>query len=398
MRRVKKNSTIGGSGYQRGIRLRLSPSGLKTWYFYFTFDGEKQNFRIGHWPAYSVDEIDKLVKQYRQQIEEGVNPKHHRLRPKNALPWGTCEDLFNAYYLMLENKKAKSIKDVKSTIKNNTKSIKDILVKDIERGHIDEIIQTIKARGAPTLAKKFKTIMHASFNLAIYYQDFTPEKKANEKPKVDFGIDVNPVHAISDKYTLTTTTKKQRFLDFEEIKELITSPHIPSEHILRLKLLFSFGQRIGQILEAPISEINFDKKIWYWPATRMKMNKDHMLPLTDLHIELLKESYALCRSKGNWLFPKLNNAALDLPANSKTLAGHVRKHCIETKIEPFVIRDIRRTVKTLAIKSGISKDIIDRVQHHVVQDTSEKVYNCHDYMEEKLNALEIWCNKLETFF
>ncbi|MCW9025520.1 MAG: tyrosine-type recombinase/integrase [Gammaproteobacteria bacterium] len=400
MRKVKKNTTIGGLGYQRGIRLRLSPSGLKTWYFYFTFKGKKQNFKIGHWPTYSVEQVDKLVKQYREQIEEGTNPKLHRKRPKDALPWGTCNDLFDAYYLLLEMKQATSINDVKSTIKNNTSEIKNLLVKDIVRDDIDKILQTITNRNALTLAKKFRTIMHAAFNLAIGYKDFTPNKELGTKPNVDFGITHNVVSEISDKYKVTTTlNSNKRYLEMDEIGDLLNSPLIPPEHILRLKLLFSFGQRIIQVLHTPMSEINFDKRIWYWEQNRLKKDKDHLLPLTDLHIKLLKECYALCGSKGNWLFPKLNNPELDRTASYKTLSGHVRAYCKKTGVKRFTIGgDIRRTVKTHAIRLGIPKDIIDRIQHHIVSDTSEDVYNCHDYMDEKREALEVWCNELEKAF
>jgi hypothetical protein len=59
-------------------------------------------------------------------------------------------------------------------------------------------------------------------------------------------------------------------------------------------------------------------------------------------------------------------------------------------IEAFTPRDIRRTVKTLMGKAGISKEMRDRIQNHTVSDVSGKHYDQYEYMPEKTKAMKTW--------
>jgi hypothetical protein len=53
-------------------------------------------------------------------------------------------------------------------------------------------------------------------------------------------------------------------------------------------------------------------------------------------------------------------------------------------------RDLRRTWKTLAGKSAVSKEIRDRLQNHTLQDVSSKSYDRWTYMPEKRAGMEKW--------
>jgi hypothetical protein len=59
-------------------------------------------------------------------------------------------------------------------------------------------------------------------------------------------------------------------------------------------------------------------------------------------------------------------------------------------IEAFTPRDIRRTVKTLMGKAGITKEIRDRIQNLAVSDVSGKHYDLYDYRPEKRAAMKTW--------
>jgi intergrase/recombinase len=59
-------------------------------------------------------------------------------------------------------------------------------------------------------------------------------------------------------------------------------------------------------------------------------------------------------------------------------------------IDAFTPRDIRRTVKTLMGKAGITKEMRDRIQNHAVSDVSGKHYDQYEYMPEKRAAMKTW--------
>jgi hypothetical protein len=64
-------------------------------------------------------------------------------------------------------------------------------------------------------------------------------------------------------------------------------------------------------------------------------------------------------------------------------------------VSKFVPRDIRRTVKTLMGKAGVSKELRDRIQNHALTDVSAKHYDRYDYLTEKRHGLNVWNDYLE---
>ena len=64
------------------------------------------------------------------------------------------------------------------------------------------------------------------------------------------------------------------------------------------------------------------------------------------------------------------------------------------EMEPWVARDLRRTVKTRMGEIGIPKWIRDHIQNHAKVDVSSKHYDRYDYLAEKRDALESWEREL----
>ncbi len=62
---------------------------------------------------------------------------------------------------------------------------------------------------------------------------------------------------------------------------------------------------------------------------------------------------------------------------------------------PWTPKDLRRTVKTRMGEIGVLKSVRDRIQNHALVDVSTKHYDRYDYLPEKREALEAWCDHLE---
>ena len=81
--------------------------------------------------------------------------------------------------------------------------------------------------------------------------------------------------------------------------------------------------------------------------------------------------------------------------NPDTLTAQVFEYCKYYEGEKFTPRDCRRTFKTLGGKAGISKELRDRIQNHVIQDVSSRHYDRYDYLVEKQNGLKVWNDFLD---
>lgn len=56
-----------------------------------------------------------------------------------------------------------------------------------------------------------------------------------------------------------------------------------------MKLLMLTFVRTSELINAPWSEIDLDEATWIIPASRMKMRRDHIVPLSRQVIEILHE-------------------------------------------------------------------------------------------------------------
>ena len=57
---------------------------------------------------------------------------------------------------------------------------------------------------------------------------------------------------------------------------------------LGFKLLFLTFVRSAELREATWSEVDFDKKEWRIPPERMKMNEEHIVPLSSQSLAIFK--------------------------------------------------------------------------------------------------------------
>ena len=62
-------------------------------------------------------------------------------------------------------------------------------------------------------------------------------------------------------------------------------------------------------------------------------------------------------------------------------------------LEPWTIHDLRRTVGTGLGRLGVSRFIIARVLNHADRSVTG-IYDRHEYLAEKRNALDAWANYL----
>src|SRR5262249_42291815 len=80
-------------------------------------------------------------------------------------------------------------------------------------------------------------------------------------------------------------------LHYDEVPALMAALSVrPQRPSLPLRFLILTACRTGEVLGARWSEIDFARKRWSIPATRMKAAKAHVVPLSDAAVALLDEA------------------------------------------------------------------------------------------------------------
>jgi integrase len=120
------------------------------------------------------------------------------------------------------------------------------------------------------------------------------------------------------------------------------------------KLLLLTGQRRGEVAEMCWSEVDFETATWTIPAARSKSNREMLVPLSDLAVELLESSPRFWR-----------------------------------------LHDLRRTCRTGLARLGVAEIVAERCLNHAPKGLSA-VYNVHEYQDEKREAFQKWADEVRV--
>jgi integrase len=157
-----------------------------------------------------------------------------------------------------------------------------------------------------------------------------------------------------------------------------------------VRLLMLTGQRKSEVSDARWRE--FEGKLWTIPVARMKAKASHVVPLTDDALAVLQDLPRFTRE--DYLFSTTRGAtAIDGFSKAKARFDSVVSAELGRTVTPYVLHDIRRTVRTRLSALPISDKVAELVIGHTQQGL-HKIYDQHAYLDEKRHALELWAAKL----
>ncbi|MFK7876728.1 MAG: tyrosine-type recombinase/integrase [Paracoccaceae bacterium] len=139
---------------------------------------------------------------------------------------------------------------------------------------------------------------------------------------------------------------------------------------IALKLLAILAQRPGEIRHATWSEFDFEECVWSIPAEKMKMRRDHTVPLPMQAVALLGE-LKIFNNAGDYLFPSLRTWTR--PMSENTLNPALRRTGYAG--DEMTAHGFRTSFSTLANESGLwNPDAIERALAHFEKNEVRRAY------------------------
>lgn len=362
-------------GGGEGFGIRVSPSGHKTWLFFYDFDGRRRRMTLGIYPEVSLKDAREKHGDALKLLRNGTDPAtleaekklERRLSP-------TMEELVQEYI-------EKWAKPRKKTWGEDKRSLeKDVIpawgkrkAKDITKRDVILLLEGVVERGAPVQANNLFEKIRKMFNFAVERDILQHSPCQGVRP-------------------LTQRTPKERNLALEEIRTLwpgLDKAAMSEETRRALKLILVTAQRPGEVVGLHSSEIH--GQWWTIPTERAKNKRPHRVFLTPMALELIgkKEGFIFESPKGG------------KPIDVNALAFALRRSLKvdeETKtaklpMEHFTPHDLRRTAASQMAALGFGV-IVDKVLNHTDRRVTA-IYDRYGYDKEKQTALEAWSRKLE---
>jgi integrase len=339
---------------------------------------------IGTYPATTLEAARKRAREMAAQVEAGISPIDHSNKERETAHTRTFGALADRYIKehAERHKRPRSAEEDRRNLKVHVLpkwAKRDY--RSIRRGDAIALIESIIADGKHAAANRVHSLISKVFSFAV---------------DADL-IDANPVSRLKKR---GVEKSRPRVLADSEIlrfwRGIVAKPvSLPVGLALRLALLTA--ARASEIAGARKSEFNdLDgpaSAAWLIPGNRTKNKRDHLVPLSALALQTVKEALALSGDGDEFLFPtRLNNGG---PIDRHALTTAMARFCKSWK-EPPSPHDLRRTVNTRLAKLGIAKEIRDRTLNHVtgLRDPEARHYNRYEFQNEKRIALNAWSDEV----
>jgi integrase len=380
-----------------GLGVRVTETGAKSFVLATRYPGSSNPARrsLGGYGELTLEQARTKARHWLQLVERGIDPYVEVERQRVAeqrRQAGTFANLAEAFIAEKLSTERRG-RDAELHLRNEfIPRWSKRPVGDISAADVKVVIREVKAR-APYMAHALLATVRRLFNWAI--------------EQGDYGIATSPCDHMKAKSLIGERRPRSRTLSDDEIRAFWRATgRMPYPYGPLGRLLLLTGQRHREAAEAPWSEFDLAKALWTISQARFKSDATHTVPLTKDALALLT---GLPRFRsGDFVFsttfgvkPTMIGDKIKTKLDArmlvslKAMAHKRRGDPTKVKLEPWVIHDLRRTLRTHLSALRIPDHIAEMVIGHGRQGL-QRVYDQHRYESEMREALTAWAARLRS--
>ncbi len=276
--KVKNLSVPGTYTDGHGLTLRVHPSGGRNWVLRLTVDGKRRNFGLGGYPDVSLREARLAAEEIRQRVRRGEDPAQQVIdRPR--IP----------------------------TLAEVTDSVIEMRAPTwTSERHATQWRESLRLHALPALGKMRIDAVSVSDVLGVLMPIWAskPETAGRIRQRLsvifDFAIAAgwrldNPCSGAL-KAALPRRPRQKRHhaaLPYTEVPQAIDAIRNSTAHRVTkaaLEFLIVTASRAGEVRGVLWDEIDLKARTWTVPAERMKMRREHRVPLSDRAMAILDQA------------------------------------------------------------------------------------------------------------
>jgi integrase len=150
--------------------------------------------------------------------------------------------------------------------------------------------------------------------------------------------------------------------------------------------------RPGELRAAEWNEIDFEAAEWRIPGHKMKMDADHIVPLSTQALEILREVQPMS-GHGQFVFPSIRTAERCMSENTINAALRSLGYSKEI-MTAHGFRAMARTILDEVLAERV--DLIEHQLAHAVKDTNGRAYNRTSHLPERKRMMQRWADYLDS--
>ncbi len=387
-----RNPVAVAVGGVAGLHLQVTPGGAKSWLLRIVIGGKRRWIGLGAYPEVALAAAKDRARETKDAVRRGVDPVEERKALKAALRATQKRGLlFKEAFEDFATEKVTEFaseryrKHWRSTIEMYAlPELGEMLVSDIERQDILRALQPIW-QGKTITAKKLRQRLERILDYAAVAGHRSGPNPAAWKGNLEHLLAAPSKISKSDNWpALALDGAAAWFADLRDREGMASRA---------LEFLAVTAVRSGDVRGAVWDEIDLTKGMWTIPAVRMKMKREHRVPLGKGALELLQALPRLCGSP--YVFPAPRGGPLSdmaLGACMRRINGARPGAYLDRRSgKPAVPHGLRSTFRDWAAeRTQFPFEMAELALAHNVGTEVARAYLRGDLVEKRRVMMDAW--------
>lgn len=357
-----------------GLYVLVHPNGRKVWRYDYRTKAKRGTAYLGRYPDVGLGAARAALAETKARLAAG-----QPMTVRDALvgPRDTFAEVGEDYLTWLRgkvpalsertiDKKVWIIEDIAGPVLGDSK------MRDIKPGDVLTVLRSLEAKGQLETAKRTRSTVSAMFRYAAW------NGKADHDPVAPLrGAVASPVHEHH-----AAITDEKAFGDL-----LSNVQDYSGWYAVRLSVLFIAFTfcRPGEARLAQWSEFDMDGKVWTIPVERMKMRREHKVPLSSQALGILEQARRI-DPNSPLVFPSVRSNRKPLSDNALNAALRRMGY---TKQE-MVAHGFRSSASTILNERGFDADIVEVQLSHMSADRIKRIYDRGERWDQRVKLMKDW--------
>ena len=367
-----------------GMFLLVKPNGSKLWQQKYRYLGKERLLSHGQYPDVSLAQARAKRNEARSLVTEGGDPS-----VKKKLDQIAAATQARTTFKLIAEEYIESMKErdlAPTTMKKKRWFLLDLAsplhnrpINEITSAELLYLLKSIEKSGRRETAKKMRGAISAVFRLAV----------------VTLRAESDPTFALKDALIPPKVVSRAAITDEKKFGALLrdmeefTGWRITID---AMKFQILTMTRPGEVRGVKKQEIDLEKRIWTVPIERMKMRREHLIPLSDQALEIVKE---------NW--PEIEGVELLFPSlisNRKWLSENAFNSALRRmgyQNEEVTAHGFRATASTILNSRAFEPDVIEAALAHQDKNVIRRTYNRATYWNQRVKLMQDWADLVDEF-
>jgi integrase len=383
--RVDRTRTPGLYHDGAGLYLQVTAANegvTKSWLFRFVLDGKERRMGLGSLLNVSLAQARDKAAAARSQVKEGCDPIEQRratratssLARAKAMTFDQCRDAYISSHLPAWRNTKHAWQWGASLKKYVTPIFGGVSVKEVDVALVMKALEPVWST-IPETASRLRGRIEAILDWAKVRGLRSGENPARWRGHLD--------HLLPRRSKLRKVEHHAAlaYSDIGAFMTLLRERDAVAARALEFAILTA--GRTGEVLGARWDEIHEDQKTWIVPGARMKIGKEHRVPLSAPAIAVLTAMMTV--RQNDYVFP--GNRHLSLSNTSMLMLlrrmgrGDLTVHGFRSSFRDWA-----------AERTNYPNEVVEMALAHSISNKVEKSYRRGDLFDKRRRLMDDWAN------